>query len=337
MSPALRTLQVVAIAALALNSIQKTHGASLSVVPAERELQDVRIQPLKDLDGYFPFTPSDSAAAWNTRAESVRTHLKVALGLWPMPTKSPLNSVIHGKTDFADYTLEKVYFESAPGFFVTGNLYRPKKTSGKSPGVLCPHGHWSNGRFLDSGEAALKQEIVHGAERFADGGRSVLQSRCVQLAKMGCVVFHYDMLGYADSVQIPMSVAHDFAKQRPEMNTAENWGLFSPQAESHLQSVMMLQTWNSIRSLDFLESLPDVDSSRLACTGASGGGTQTFILAALDPRIKVAFPAVMVSTAMQGGCTCENASLLRVTFGTSPMRAWDHSIAPNMNWSLSIR
>ncbi|MCL5097201.1 MAG: acetylxylan esterase, partial [Candidatus Omnitrophica bacterium] len=100
-----------------------------------------------------------------------------------------------------------------------------------------------------------------------------------------------------------------------EMNTLENWGLFSPQAEAHLESVMGLQTYDSIRALDFLIGLPDIDPDRLAVTGASGGGTQTFILAAIDPRLAVAFPAVMVSTAMQGGCTCENASLLRVDTG----------------------
>src|SRR5436853_101375 len=139
--------------------------------------------------------------------------------------------------------------------------------------------------------------------------------RCVQLARMGCVAFFYDMIGYADSQQISQQIAHGFAKQRPEMNAAENWGLFSPQAETHLQSVMGLQTWDSIRALDFLASLPDVDPERIGVTGASGGGTQTFILCALDPRPAVAFPAVMVSTAMQGGCTCENASLLRVDTG----------------------
>ena len=99
------------------------------------------------------------------------------------------------------------------------------------------------------------------------------------------------------------------------MNTTENWGLYSPQAEAHLQSIMGLQTWNSIRSLDFLLSLPEVDPERIAITGASGGGTQTMLLAAIDPRVKLSFPAVMVSTAMQGGCTCENASLLRVNTG----------------------
>ena len=123
------------------------------------------------------------------------------------------------------------------------------------------------------------------------------------------------MIGYADSQQISAKIIHGFDKQRPEMNRLEGWGLFSPQAESRLQSAMGLQTVNSIRALDFLSSLPDVDVSRLAVTGASGGGTQTFMLAAIDPRVRVAFPAVMVSTAMQGGCTCENACCLRVGTG----------------------
>ncbi|HTL59739.1 MAG TPA: hypothetical protein VL361_28975 [Candidatus Limnocylindrales bacterium] len=276
---------------------------------------DVRLQPLKDLDGYFPFHPRQSPAEWAQRAEHLRRQIRVALGLWPMPERTPLNAVIHGKIDRGDYTVEKVYFESYPGFFVTGNLYRPKGRNGKLPGVLCPHGHWNNGRFYDQGVQNVRKEIIEGAERFEEGGRSPLQSRCVQLARMGCVVFFYDMIGYADSIQIPQDLAHGFAKQRPEMNTTEDWGLFSPQAEAHLQTVMGLQTWDSIRALDFLTRLPEIDADRIGVTGASGGGTQTFILCALDPRPAVAFPAVMVSTAMQGGCTCENASLLRVDTG----------------------
>jgi dienelactone hydrolase len=285
------------------------------VLPPGEIPKDIRLGPLKDLDGYFPFSPPEAVDDWNERAERVRRRMQVALGLWPMPTRTPLNAVIHGKIDREDYTVEKAYFESYPGFYVTGSLYRPKGAPGKRPGVLSPHGHWANGRFHDSGSENVRREIVQGAERFEQGGRSPLQSRCVQLARMGCVVFHYDMIGYADSRQISSDIAHGFAKQRPEMSTVENWGLYSPQAEAHLQSVMGLQTWNSIRSLDFLLSLPDVDPERIGVTGASGGGTQTFILAAIDPRPTVAFPAVMVSTAMQGGCTCENACLLRIGTG----------------------
>jgi dienelactone hydrolase len=285
------------------------------VLPAGEVPKDIRLGPLKDLDGYFPFSPPEAVDDWNERAERVRRRMRVALGLWPMPTRTPLNAVIHGKIDRENYTVEKAYFESYPGFYVTGSLYRPKGAPGKRPGVLSPHGHWANGRFHDSGLENVRKEIVQGAERFEQGGRSPLQSRCVQLARMGCVVFHYDMIGYADSRQISSDIAHGFAKQRPEMSTVENWGLYSPQAEAHLQSVMGLQTWNSIRSLDFLLSLADVDPERIGVTGASGGGTQTFILAAIDPRPTVAFPAVMVSTAMQGGCTCENACLLRIGTG----------------------
>jgi dienelactone hydrolase len=284
-------------------------------LPEGKLPNDVRLQPLKDLDGYFPFTPPASKADWTQRAERVRRQILVSQGLWPMPTRTPLNAIIHGKVDRGEYTVEKVFFESAPGFFVTGNLYRPKSVTGKAPGVLFAHGHWTDARLSESSEAELRREIADGEERFEQGGRSRFQSMCVQLARMGCVVWQWDMLGNSDSQQLSMQLVHGFAKQRPEMNTTENWGLFSPQAEARLQSVMGLQTWNSIRSLDFLLSLPEVDPDRIAMTGASGGGTQTMLLAAMDPRVTLSFPAVMVSTAMQGGCTCENASLLRVDTG----------------------
>jgi dienelactone hydrolase len=299
---------------LALLCVVSSFGENLKAIKPGEIPNDIRLQPVKDLDGYFPFTPPPTKELWEKRAKFVREQLEVALGLWPLPEKTPLNAVMHGKMDMGDYTVEKVYFESMPGFFVTGSLYRPKGKTGRVPGVLNPHGHWENGRFYDNKNGILR-EIADGAERFEDSGRSPLQSRCVELARMGCVAFFYDMIGYADSQQISQSLAHGFAKQRPEMNAAENWGLFSPQAEAHLQSVMGLQAWDSIRALDFLLSLPEVDPERIGVTGASGGGTQTFILGAIDPRPTVAFPAVMVSTAMQGGCTCENASLLRVNTG----------------------
>jgi dienelactone hydrolase len=296
------------------------------VLPEGELPRDVRLGPLKDLDGYFPFEPPASAEEWQERAERVRRQMRVTLGLWPMPTRTPLNAVIHGRIDAGDHTVERVFFESMPGFFVTGSLYRPKGRSGRVPGVLSAHGHWAEGRFHDAGRDRVRRDIVAGAERFEDGGRSPLQARCVQLARMGCVVFHFDMIGYADSGQISYDLAHGFAKQRPELNQVEDWGLYSPAAESHLQSVLGLQTWNSIRALDFLTGLPDVDPDRIGVTGASGGGTQTFVLCALDDRPAVAFPAVMVSTAMQGGCVCENACGFRVGTGNVEFAAL---FAPN--------
>lgn len=291
------------------------------VWPAGQPSNDRRFEPPKDLDGYFPFAVPATRAEWETRSARVRRQLEVTLGLWPRPTRTPLNAVVHGKRDQGDYTVEKVFFESVPGLFVTGNLYRPKGRTGRVPGVLCPHGHWANGRFMDQGVETVRKEIAAGAERFENGGRSVLQARCVTLARMGCVVFHYDMLGYADSQQLPMELVHGFAKQRPAMNDPGQWGFFSPQAEARFQSLMGLQSWNSVRALDFLESLSDVDPARLGVTGASGGGTQTFLLGAIDPRPAAVFPAVMVSTAMQGGCTCENASGLRVETGNVEIAA----------------
>jgi len=289
--------------------------AVLLTFPLTAISEDVRLQPLKDLNGYFPFQPPRSLADWDKRKEYVRRQILVAAGLWPMPTKTPLNPVLHGKIDCGEYTIEKVFFESAPGLFVTGNLYRPENIQGRAPGVMFAHGHRKDARLYLTPEETLRNKIADGEERFEKAGRSSYQAQCRQLALMGCVVWQWDMLGDSDSIQLSRELVHGFAKQRPEMNTTENWGLYSPQAESHCQNVLGLQTLNAVRGLDFLLSLPEVDPQRTAVTGASGGGTQTMLLAAVDDRIQLSFPVVMVSTAMQGGCTCENASLLRINTG----------------------
>ncbi len=288
-------------------------------VPAAAE--DARLGPQQTLDGYFPFTPPADAAAWPARREAVRRRVLVALGLWPEPTKTPLQPVIHGRIDRGDYTVEKVYFQSLPGLFVTGNLYRPKNVTGRVPGILFAHGHWRNARLAEETPEKLRAEIAAGEERFEQGGRSRFQSLCVQAARMGCVVWQWDMLGESDCLQLSHELVHRFAKQRPELNAADGWGLYSPRAEARLQSVMGLQAWNSVRSLDFLLSLPEVDPERIGMTGSSGGGTQTMILAAIDDRLALSYPVVMVSTAMQGGCTCENASLLRIGTGNVELAA----------------
>jgi hypothetical protein len=306
--------------------VQRT--ADIPIPPGSRVLQpgelpkDSRLGPLKDLNGYFPFAVPTSREQWQDRSDQVRRQIQVAAGLWPLPEKTPLNPVVYGSIDREGYTVEKVYFESYPGHFVTGNLYRPKNVKGKVPGVLCPYGHFPGGRFnvmpLDSTDekaSTVKKQINDGAERFEASGQHPVQAYPVQLARMGCIAFQYDMEGYADSVQIPFEVAHSNKNPRPDMNMPHDWGFFSPQADLRLQSILGLQTYNSIRALDFLCQLPDVDPDRLAVTGASSGGTQTLLVCAIDPRPSVAVPAVMVSTAMQGGCTCENAELLRIGTG----------------------
>jgi len=278
--------------------------ADLRVLPSGQVPQDSRLGKPRDLNGYFPMTVPDSKAAWEARRRQIREQVLVANGLWPLPEKTPLNAVLHGKIDRDEYTIEKVFLASYPGHYVSGNLYRPKGKKDKVPGVLCPHGHWKDGRFYDAGEDAARAQIAQRAETTMEGARYPLQARCAMLARMGCVVFHYDMVGVADSK--PIGHASGFADVA---------------AELRLQSAMGLQTWNSIRALDFLLSLPEVDAKRIGVTGASGGGTQTFILGAVDDRPTVAFPAVMVSTAMQGGCVCENASYLRQGIGNVDIAA----------------
>jgi dienelactone hydrolase len=262
--------------------------------PADRRLTAVRT--LNDKD--FFFRAPATRAAWEERARAVREQILVATGLWPMPERTPVKAVVHGKVERDGYTIEKVFFASTPGHYVTGSLYRPAgDAKGKRPAILAAHGHWRDGRMHDAGAAEARAQVKIKAESNEAVARHFLQAICVQLARMGCVVFFYDMVGYADS-------------------TALGHAAFTgAEAELRLQSLMGLQTLNSIRALDFVCSLPDVDAERIGMTGASGGGTQTFILGAIDERIRAAVPAVMVSTAMQGGCVCENASHLRVGTG----------------------
>ncbi len=163
---------------------------------------------------------------------------------------------------------------------MTGNLYRPKNPQGRVPAILSPHGHWTYGRFENTPVASIP-------------------ARAAGLARMGMVVFTYDMVGYGDSSRI----SHKFAEgHREGFDSNTLWSV----------NLLGLQLWNSIRSLDFLQSLPEVDVERIGCTGESGGGTQTFLLAAVDDRVKVAAPVNMISAHMQGGSLCENAPNLRI-------------------------
>ena len=247
-----------------------TIGAVFAATPA----QDSRNTRTPNTDTHFAVPRSNSLDEWTKRAEVLRRQVRFAAGLLPMPEKTPLNAQIFGRIENRDYSIEKVYIETLPGFFLAGNLYRPLGKTGKFPGMLAPHGHAAYGR------------LEHG-ELFS------VPSRGINHARQGYVVFAYDMIGYNDTMQIP----HAFGGPREQL-----WG-FTP---------LGLQTWNSIRALDFLQTLPDVDPEKIVVTGESGGGTQTFLLCAVDDRPKWSAPVNMISLIMQGGSPCENAPGLRV-------------------------
>ena len=194
--------------------------------------------------------------SWEKRATVIRNGILEGLKFNQMPkVGNDFNLIITHTFKGDGYIVENVAFESFPGFYVTGNIYRPTNPGKKNAAILDPHGHWKNRRLM-----------------------AEVQARCAAFARMGAIVFVYDMVGYADSKQ----VTHD------------------------IPIALLLQTWNSKRVLDYLLSRPDVDPERIGITGESGGGTQTFVITAIDNRIKVSVPAVMVSAHFFGGCTCES-------------------------------
>jgi len=246
-------------------------------LPAQVPAEDARNTYVPNTDTHLAMPVYRTLAEWEARKAHLRKQILVAAGLFPMPARTPIHPVIFGKLEHEGYSIEKVYLESIPGYYVCGNLYRPTRKTGKRPGVLLTQGHWTYGR-LENRENASAPTL----------GTS--------LALQGFVAFSYDMTGYNDMIQTP----HAFGSPVEQL-----WS-FGP---------LGLQLWNSIRALDFLESLDDVDGTKIAMTGASGGGSQTFLLTAIDDRVHYSAPVNMVSAYMQGGDFCENAPGLR--FDTS--------------------
>lgn len=204
---------------------------------------------------------------WEARASRVRSQILRGAGLDPLPKRTPLNPTIHSERKGDGYTVANVTIEPLPGFFVGGNLYRP--VGGKRPfaAILSAHGHYrgkKGGRF-----------------------REQSQQRHATFARMGAVVFAWDMIGWGDSGNA-------------------GWKHDHPQA-------LTLQTWTSVRALDFLLSQPGVDASRVGMTGSSGGGTQTFLMTAIDQRVTASAPVVMVAADFFGGCNCESGMPIHKT------------------------
>jgi dienelactone hydrolase len=247
-------------------------GAQAQIPPV-----DSRNTNVPDTDTHFVAKSYKTLAEWEARKAGLRTQILSAAGLMPMWPKNDLHPQVFGRIKNRDCYIEKVLIETLPGYYLAGNLYTPltPAPAGGYPAVISPHGHWPYGRLENT-------EI------------SSVPARAINLARQGFVVFAYDMVGYNDTIQTP----HDFGDTPKE----ELWD-FGP---------FGLQLWNSIRAIDFLEKLPDANGSKIGATGASGGGTQTFVVSAVDDRIKFSAPANMVSLTMQGGGFCENAPGLRI-------------------------
>jgi dienelactone hydrolase len=248
--------------------------AALGQVPD----QDSRNTDIPDMNTHFRMPALATREAWLEKAAFLRKQILSSAGLAPMPEKTPVRAEVFGRLERGGYSVEKVLLETYPGFYLGGNLYRPLGKPGPFPAVVSPHGHWAYGRLESTPLVSVP-------------------GRCINLARQGFVVFSYDMVGYNDTNQFP--------------HGDDGPGLGGRREDLWSINTMGLQLWNSIRAVDFLISLPDVDSRRIAATGASGGGTQTFLLTAVDDRIQAAAPVNMVSAIMQGN-GCEEAANLRV-------------------------
>ena len=251
----------------------------ISNLCAQIPKEDSRNTKTPGTNTHASFPVYASRPEWEAHKSNLRQQILAASGLMPLPERTPLRAQISGRIENKDYSVEKVYLETMPGYYLGGNLYRPLGKAGKHPGVLTPHGHWTYGRLEN-------QPLFSGP------------ALGINLARQGYVAFAYDMVGYNDTIQTP----HKFGSRGQQL-----WS-FGP---------LGLQLWNSMRALDFLESLDDVDSGKLGATGASGGGTQVFLRTAGDDRVQFAAPVNMVSAIMQGGDDCENAPNLRL--GTNNM------------------
>ena len=213
-------------------------------------------------------------ASWEKVKEVRRLELLDMLGLEPLPPRTPLNARITGVIDKAEYTIEKLAFESLPKIFATANLYLPKKRSGRIPAVIYVCGH------------AVSPQ----------GSKVMYQHHAITFAKHG----------YACLIIDPIQIAETFALHHGVHN------LEMPDWYARGYTPAGVEVWNVIRALDYLETRPEVDKLRFGITGRSGGAAMSWFSAAVDLRLKVAVPVMGNSTyaanvaanTQKGHCDC---------------------------------
>jgi len=209
-------------------------------------------------------TKADAEAYVN----EVRT--KVATCFGKFPDKTPLNAKVIGTLKRDVYDIEKVIFESRPGFYVTANLYVPHaaKKGKKLPGVVGSCGHSHNGK-----------------------AEPAYQSFCQGLARMGYVVLIFDPIGQGERIQY----AHVEKDHRPGVGVGEHL-LAGNQQFLVGEFFGSWRAWDGIRALDYLLSRPEVDTRHVGITGNSGGGTMTTWLCGVESRWTMAAPSCFVTT-----------------------------------------
>lgn len=186
------------------------------------------------------------------------TFWKLAGGVFE---RTPLNARVTGSFERPGYRVEKVVYESRPRFYVPANLYIPTTGRPPYPGVLFQMGHTVNGKAGDN-----------------------YQRCCQGLARLGYMVLAFDPMGQGERIYYPDESLH-----RTRLGSADDEHTL-PGKQMLLQgdTSTRLQTWDAVRSLDYLASHPMVDPKRLASTGQSGGGTLTMLLIAADDRLAAA-------------------------------------------------
>ena len=216
---------------------------------------------------------------WQTRRQRMHGELLEMLGLNPLPAKSDLKPVVTGTIERDDFVVEKIHFQSQPGLYVTGNLYRPKNVTEPLPAILyiCGHGQVKIGN-VSFGNKVYYQH--HGAW-FARNGYVCLTIDSLQLGEIEGLHHGTNQLGMW-------------------------WWLnrgYTPAG---------VEAWNCVRALDYLETRPEVDKARLGVTGRSGGGAYSWWIAAIDDRIQCAVPVAgvtdlenhVIDGCVEGHCDC---------------------------------
>lgn len=198
--------------------------------------------------------------------EDVRAKIRESFG--PMPERTPLNARITGIVERETYRIEKVIFESRPGFLVTANLYLPKGGKLPRPGVVGTCGHSNNGKA----EAAYQS--------FSQG-----------LVKQGYVVLIYDPIGQGERLQ------YTDANLRSKIGVGVREHLYAGNQQFLVGEFLgAWRAWDGMRALDYLLTRPEVDRRHLGVTGNSGGGTMTTWLCGIEPRWTMAAPSCFVTS-----------------------------------------